>query len=112
LLIGFTYGEVMWLTILLALVWGMSIIADSAQFSAAVSEVVEPEYVGTAVTFQMCIGFLITIISINLVPILQQQLGWQSVFAFLAIGPLLGTLAMYQFRKYEVKNNNELLGRK
>ena len=112
LLIGFTYGEVMWLTILLALVWGMSIIADSAQFSAAVSEVVEPEYVGTAVTFQMCIGFLITIISINLVPILQQQFGWQSVFAFLAIGPLLGTLAMYRFKKYEVKNNNELLGRK
>ena len=111
LLIGFTYGEVMWLTILLALVWGMSIIADSAQFSAAVSEVVEPEYVGTAVTFQMCIGFLITIISINLVPILEQQFGWQSVFAFLAIGPLLGTLAMYQFRKYEVKNNNVLLGR-
>ena len=112
LLIGFTYGEVMWLTILLALVWGMSIISDSAQFSAAVSEVVEPEYVGTAVTFQMCIGFLITIISINLVPILQQQFGWQSVFAFLAIGPLLGTLAMYRFKKYEVKNNNELLGRK
>jgi len=60
----------------------------------------------------MCIGFLITIISINLVPILEQQLGWQWVFAFLAIGPLLGTLAMYRFRKYEVKNNNELLGRK
>ena len=111
LLIGFTYGEVIWLTILLALIWGMSIISDSAQFSAAVSEVVEPEYVGTAVTFQMCIGFLITIISINLVPILEQQLGWQSVFAFLAIGPLLGTIAMYRFKKYEAKNNDVLLER-
>lgn len=111
LLIGFTYGEVMWLTILLALVWGMSVISDSAQFSAAVSEVVEPEYVGTALTFQMCIGFLITIISINLVPILEKQLGWQSVFAFLAIGPLLGTLAMYRFKKYEAINKDVLLER-
>ena len=105
LLIGFTYGERIWLTILLAIVWGMSVIADSAQFSAAVSEVAEPEYVGTALTFQMCIGFLITIVSINLVPLIEQQVGWQSVFAFLAIGPFLGTFAMYQFKKYETKNN-------
>ena len=53
----------------------MSIIADSAQFSAAVSEIADVGYVGTALTFQMCIGFLLTIFSINLIPIIQRIIG-------------------------------------
>lgn len=103
ILIGFTFGQPIWVTLVISMVWGMSVISDSAQFSAAVSEVAEVEYVGTALTFQMCIGFLLTIFSINLIPILQKIIGWEWVFAILAIGPLLGILSMLKYRRFEMK---------
>lgn len=106
-LIGLTYGQFMWLTFILSFIWGMSVIADSAQFSAAVSEVAEPEYVGTALTFQMCIGFLITIFSINLIPIIQKYVGWEWVFALLAVGPVLGILSMVKYKRYEFNHVEE-----
>ncbi|HWL23245.1 MAG TPA: MFS transporter [Ureibacillus sp.] len=99
--IGFTFGHSIWLTLFIAIIWGMSIISDSAQFSAAVSENAEEEYVGTALTFQMCIGFLITIVSINLIPILQNFIGWEWVFTILAIGPILGIIFMMKYKRYE-----------
>nr|WP_263323497.1 MFS transporter [Neobacillus sp. Marseille-Q6967] len=101
LLIGFTFGQSIWLTLILAMIWGMSVISDSAQFSAAVSEFADTEYVGTALTFQMCVGFLITIVSINLIPILQKVVGWEWVFVCLAIGPIFGILSMAKFKQYE-----------
>jgi MFS family permease len=104
--IGFTYGQSIWVTYLFAIVWGIFVIADSAQFSAAVSEFSDMEYLGTALTFQMCVGFLITIISINLVPILQSKVGWEWVFVLLAIGPVLGIISMIKFNKYEVRKIN------
>ncbi len=104
IVIGFTFGQFIWLTLLISMIWGMSIIADSAQFSAAVSEIAEEDYVGTALTFQMCIGFLLTIFSINLIPIIQRIIGWEWVFAILAIGPILGIVFMVKYRRYEVKN--------
>lgn len=103
LLIGFTFGHSIWLTLILAMIWGMSVISDSAQFSAAVSEFADTEYVGTALTFQMCVGFLITIFSINLIPILQRVVGWEWVFVSLTIGPFLGILSMVKFKKYEFR---------
>jgi MFS family permease len=102
ILIGFTFGQSIWLTLILSIIWGMSVISDSAQFSAAVSEVAEVEYVGTALTFQMCIGFLITIFSINLIPIIQRFVGWEWVFACLAIGPILGIVSMVQYKRHEM----------
>ena len=102
-LIGFTFGQMVWITIILAIILGMSVIPDSAQFSAAVSKVAEVEYVGTAFTFQMCIGFLITILSINLIPIIQNVIGWQWVFSILAIGPILGIVSMFLFKRHEYK---------
>ncbi|MFB7155684.1 hypothetical protein [Lysinibacillus sp. NPDC056232] len=69
-----------------------------ARFSAAVSEIAEVEYVRTALTFQICIGFLVTIISINLIPIIQRIIGWEWVFTILAIGPILGILSMLKYR--------------
>lgn len=101
ILIGFAYGKAIWLTLIIAIIWGVSIIADSAQFSVAVSEVSEGDYVGTALTFQMCIGFLITIISINLIPIVQRIVGWEWAFSILAFGPILGILAMVKYRQFE-----------
>lgn len=99
--IGFTYGQSIWLTLVLAIIWGISVIADSAQFSAAVSEFAENEYVGTALTFQMSVGFLITIFSINAVPLVEEWVGWEWVFTMLGIGPIFGIAAMVRFGKYE-----------
>lgn len=104
ILIGFTFGQSIWLTLIISMIWGMSVISDSAQFSAAVSEIAEVEYVGTALTFQMCIGFLVTIFSINLIPIIQRIIGWEWVFMLLAIGPILGIIAMIKYRRYEFNN--------
>ncbi|MBY0121538.1 MFS transporter [Bacillus sp. S/N-304-OC-R1] len=106
LLIGLTFGHFIWLTLLLSIIWGMSVISDSAQFSAAVSEVAEVEYVGTALTFQMCIGFLITIFSINLIPMIESFIGWKWGFALLSIGPILGIVAMIKYKRYEYNNMN------
>lgn len=96
--IGFTF-EYYWLTVMVALIWGMAVIADSGQFSAAVTEFAQPEYVGTALTFQMAIGFLITTISIYIVPVFVTVIGWQWVFVILAIGPLVGIVAMNCLRR-------------
>jgi MFS family permease len=104
ILIGLTFGQYIWLTLIISIIWGMSVIADSAQFSAAVSEVADGEYVGTALTFQMCIGFLITIFSINLIPIIKSFVGWEWVFAFLAIGPIFGIFSMVKFKRHEFTN--------
>ncbi|WP_046179564.1 MFS transporter [Domibacillus tundrae] len=101
LLIGLVFGQSVVLTIIIAMIWGFSVIADSAQFSAAVSEFAETECVGTALTFQMSIGFLITILSINLISFLQPYMGWEWVFILLGIGPVLGMVSMTKFKRYE-----------
>lgn len=82
----------------LTLIWGVSIVADSAQFSACVTELAPAEYVGTALTIQTCLGFLLTVVSIRAVPIWVSHWGWSYAFAPLAIGPLLGTIAMFKLR--------------
>jgi MFS family permease len=87
-------GALVFVTIL----WGGSIVADSAQFSASVTELAPAQYVGTAITFQTCVGFLLTIASIRLVPVWVEQWGWQVAFAPLAIGPALGIVSMWRLR--------------
>jgi len=79
-------------------VWGVTVIADSAQFSTAITELSPPAYVGTALTTQTCVGFALTMISIWLVPPLVARAGWRWAFATLAIGPALGVLAMGRLR--------------
>lgn len=101
LVIGLSYESSSWIVISLAIVWGVSIIADSAQFSAAVSELSEPKYLGTAITFQTAIGFFITIISINLIAVAKGPMGWQWVFTLLSIGPFIGVYAMLRLRSMD-----------
>ena len=81
------------------LLWGVVIVADSAQFSACVTELAEESYVGTALTLQTAVGFLLTIASIQLTPVVAATMGWQWAFAPLAVGPALGTLAMLRLRR-------------
>lgn len=79
------------------LVWGGAVIADSGVFSTALSESVEQRYVGTALTAQTALGFLLTVVTIHLVPAVADQVGWRWAFVVLAPGPLLGAVAMARF---------------
>jgi MFS family permease len=90
LLIGFLFGAPLGLVTLLAWLWGFFVIADSAQFSALVTESVPPHAVGTALTVQTALGFLLTTVSIQLVPPLASQLSWRWAFPILALGPACG----------------------
>ena len=96
--IGFTFGGPPALTLAIAIVWGLTIVADSAQFSTAVTELSQPAYVGTALTIQTCVGFALTMLSIWLVPVLAGLVGWHWAFAVLAVGPFLGVAAMGRLR--------------
>ena len=98
LVIGLTFGGAPAVTLAVAIVWGITVIADSAQFSTAVTELSPPAYVGTALTTQTCVGFAITIVSIWLIPAVAQLVGWRWGFATLAPGPLLGIAAMARLR--------------
>ena len=97
--VGLFYGgNPVWL-VALSLVWGFAVVADSAQFSACVSELCRAEYTGTALTLQTSLGFLLTLVTIRLIPSLEQWVGWQWAFAFLAIGPAVGVWAMSALRR-------------
>lgn len=98
LVIGFLFGGNPILLLLVAAIWGATVVADSAQFSACVTELGDPRYVGTALTMQTCLGFLLTTISIEIVPLAVKQVGWRYAFAILAPGPLLGVIAMLRLR--------------
>lgn len=82
----------------LALVWGVTVISDSAQFSAAVTELSDRSLIGTMLTVQTCVGFLITLVSIHLLPYAVDAFSWRYAFLILAIGPFLGVLAMLRLR--------------
>ena len=82
------------LLVITALVWGVAVVADSAQFSAIVSEVADQRYVGTALTLQTALGFLLTTASIRATAFVASSWGWRWASAMLAIGPALGILAM------------------
>jgi MFS family permease len=77
------------------LVWGAAVIADSGVFSTALSETADARYVGTALTAQTGIGFLLTVVTIHLVPIAADLIGWHYAFLILAPGPLIGAVAMF-----------------
>jgi MFS family permease len=98
LLIGLFFGGNPALLTVIALIWGVTIVADSAQFSTSVSELCNPTYIGTALTLQTSMGFLLTLVSIRLLPVVQSAVGWEGAFAFLAIGPVIGTIAMLKLR--------------
>jgi MFS family permease len=75
----------------LLMVWGASVIADSAQFSSALSEAADDGYVGTALTAQTAVGFTLTIVTIQLLPLVADLTGWRLALVFLGLGPVVGT---------------------
>jgi len=100
LLIGVCFDASWWILVPLALVWGFFVVADSAQFSALVTEVAPPHAVGTALTLQTSSGFLLTMLTIQLVPWLAGLIGWQWAFAVLAIGPAAGIAAIRRLPRH------------
>lgn len=97
--IGMSFGGNAFLVTALFVVWGFSVVADSAQFSAAITELSEPRYIGTALTLQMGIGFLITMLTIWLVGAIEAHFGWRVAFMILSAGPALGVSAMLALRR-------------
>jgi MFS family permease len=90
LVIGVLFGRSFWLLVPLTLIWGFFVVADSAQFSALVTEVAPSHAVGTALTIQVSLGFLLTMLTIQLIPALVHVIGWRWAFAVLALGPAFG----------------------
>ena len=83
-----------------ALIWGFTVVADSAQFSAMVTELSERRLVGTALAFQMGAGFALTVISLRLMPAFAHWMGgWQWAFLLLVPGPVVGAIAMLWLRR-------------
>jgi len=95
---GFLFRAPAPLVFVFAVVWGVAVVADSAQLSALVAEYSPRDHVGTALTIQTCAGFLLTMISIRLLPVAAQTLGWQWAFICLVPGPFLGAFALRGLR--------------
>ncbi len=99
LLAGLVFGAAPALVLALGVVWGVTVIADSAQFSTCVSELSPPGLTGTMLTTQTAAGFALTLVTIQLMPGWVDLVGWEWAFAPLAVGPILGTIAMARLRR-------------
>ena len=99
LAIGFLLGQAFILVAAATLVWGFFVVADSAQFSALVTEVAPAGSAGTALTLQTCLGFLLATVTIQAVPVVVATAGWTWAFALLAFGPAAGIGAIRRFRR-------------
>jgi MFS family permease len=98
LAVGLMFDRPLLLT-LVVLLWGFAVVADSAQFSSSVSELSEPEYMGTQLTTQTSMGFVLTLLTIRLVPEAVEWVGWRWAFTVLALGPAFGTWAMWRLKR-------------
>jgi MFS family permease len=96
---GYLFGGNPIVLTILCLIWGIAVVADSAQFSACITELAEPEYVGTALTLQTSVGFLLTMVTIRSIPFVEHWVGWQRTFIVLALGPVVGIWAMSALRR-------------
>ncbi len=97
--IGLLFGRAPWAVIAVALIWGFAVVADSAQFSTSVSELSDPEYMGTQLTMQTAMGFLLTLLSIRLIPAAADAIGWRWAFVTLVPGPAFGIWAMWRLMR-------------
>ena len=100
LLIGALLGASPWILTAALCLWGFFVVSDSAQFSSMVTEVAPPHAVGTALTLQTSVGFLLTMATIQLIPLLVGVVGWSWAFSVLALGPAAGVLAIRRLRAF------------
>jgi MFS family permease len=100
LIVGLFFGWTLWILAPLTWVWGFFVVADSAQFSAIVTEVAPSEAVGTALTLQTSLGFLLTMVTIQGLPILTEAVGWRWTFPILALGPVFGIASISRLIRF------------
>jgi MFS family permease len=100
ILAGLIFGAPAWIIVVVAVVWGVSVVADSAQFSSAVSELAPPGTAGSALSVQVALGFLLTGVTIVAVGLLDPAdgSGWRVAWLLLALGPVVGIIAMWRLR--------------
>lgn len=98
LLVGVAFGGPPIVLIVLCVVWGVAVVADSAQFSASITELADRSLIGTTLTVQTSVGFLLTLATIHLIPMVAEEIGWRWAFSVLAIGPAMGIWAMVRLR--------------
>lgn len=98
ILFALTFGGAIWITVLIALVWGATIIPDSAQFSVSVADNAPADQAGSLLTFQTALGFALTIVTVQLTPVVAEAVGWAATMALLALGPAFGVYAMWPLR--------------
>jgi MFS family permease len=102
--IGLCYGASPWLLAPIAWLWGFFVVADSAQFSTLVTELAPRHAVGTALTLQTSVGFLLTVVTIQGVPAVLELVGWRWAFAILALGPAAGIFAMRRLARLRTRH--------
>jgi len=105
LIIGFFLNNAV-AALLIAIIWGLTIVPDSPQYSAMISELSNPAYIGTVLAIQTSLGFAISNISIWLLPIIVDLTGWTYGFMFLAVGP---SLAIYSLMKLRQESDSKLI---
>lgn len=98
-LAALSFGGPVWLFFGVVVIWGLTIIPDSAQFSALVADAAPPEQAGSLMTFQTALGFALTAVTVQVTPIIAQTLGWPATFALMALGPAAGIVAMARHRR-------------
>ena len=96
--VGLLFGGPPAALVAVCLIWGVSIVADSAQFSASIAELADRARVGTMLTLQTALGFTLTLATIHLLPHFVDAMGWRYAFVPLAIGPAVGVWAMARLR--------------
>jgi len=99
MLFAITFSGSVWLTVLIAIVWGIAIIPDSAQFSVLVADHAQADQAGSLLTFQTALGFALTIATVQLAPIIAEQVGWAVMMGLLALGPVFGIISMWGLKK-------------
>lgn len=110
--IGFTQTLPWPVVLIVGLVWGFWVVADSAQFSTVITELGDQSYVGTALTLQVAIGYVLTVPTIWLIPIVHDAVGWTGAFSLLALGPVVGTVAMCKLARVEAGRDRSRLAQR
>jgi MFS family permease len=97
--VGLLFGGPPAVVFIVCAIWGFSVVADSAQFSAGISELCPRERTGTVLTVQTGLGFLLTLVTIRLVSSVERAVTWRWAFTLLALGPAAGIWAMARLRR-------------
>ena len=97
-LFALTFGGSVWVTIVVSIVWGIAIIPDSAQFSVLVADHAAGDQAGSLMTFQTALGFALTILTVQVSPVIAAKVGWPVMMSLLALGPLFGVVSMWGLR--------------